>query len=87
MKAGPMTLEFPNPSRNFDRTRNAVRFVGHDGMFEVPFAVDAQALGGADEDLCLSAFDAGRGRIEAAARKIYSRGRKSEYFLSAENLR
>ncbi len=82
-----MTLDFPNPSRNFDDTRKVVRFVGHDGMFEVSFAVDAQALGGADEDRCLTAFDARRERIEAAARKIYSRGRKSEYFLSAENLR
>ena len=32
-----MTLGFPNPSRSFDEVRNAVRFIGHDGMFEVPF--------------------------------------------------
>ena len=38
-----MTLAFPNPSRSFDEVRNAVRFIGHDGMFEVPFFIDADA--------------------------------------------
>ena len=39
-----MTLAFPNPSRSFDRTRNAVRFTGYDGMFEVPFFIEIGAL-------------------------------------------
>ena len=41
-----MSLAFPNPSRSFDEVRNAVRFIGHDGMFEVPFFVEADALSG-----------------------------------------
>ena len=39
-----MTLEFLNPSRSFDEVRNAIRFIGHDGMFEVPFFVEVEAL-------------------------------------------
>ena len=39
-----MTLAFPNPSRSFDEVRNAVRFIGHDGMFQVRFLVEAGAL-------------------------------------------
>lgn len=42
-----MTLDFPNPSRSFDEARNAVRFIGHDGMFEVPFFIEAAALASA----------------------------------------
>ena len=40
-----MTLDFPNRSRSFDEARNAVRFIGHDGMFEVPFFVEAGRTG------------------------------------------
>ena len=45
-----MTLAFPNPSRSFDDARNAVRFIGHDGMFEVRFFVEAGALAKSDID-------------------------------------
>ena len=46
-----MTLAFPNPSRSFDEVRNAVRFIGHDGMFEVRFFVEAGALAKSDTEL------------------------------------
>jgi hypothetical protein len=39
-----MPLEFPNPSRGFDEARNAVCFIGHDGMFKVPFFIEGDAL-------------------------------------------
>jgi hypothetical protein len=39
-----MTLLFPNPSRSLDEKRNAVRFIGHDGMLELRFFVEAEAL-------------------------------------------
>ena len=39
-----MALSFPNPSRSFDESRKGVRFVGHDGVFEVPFFIEADAL-------------------------------------------
>lgn len=87
-----MTLEFPNRSRSFDEVRNAVRFMGHDGMIQVPFFVEADALaakGSANpsEDECLSAFDAARSSINDAARKAYSKGRHNAYTLKAGDLR
>ena len=39
-----MTLAFPNTARSFDEVRKAVRFFGHDGMFEIRFFVEAEAL-------------------------------------------
>ena len=91
-----MTLAFPNPSRSFDKSRNAVRFTGYDGMFEVPFFVDASALAlsdaelrkaGAGEDKFLSAFDALRAAIHDAARKAYAPGRQVSYTLTAADMR
>jgi hypothetical protein len=83
-----LTLEFPNRSRSFDDARNAVRFIGHDGMFEVPFFVEAGALakpGSAapSEADCLIAFDAARSSIHDVAREAYSHGRRNAYVLTA----
>jgi hypothetical protein len=91
-----MTLGFPNPSRSFDAVRNAVRFVAHDGMFEVRFFVNADALEksvaplqrtGAWETKCLAAFDASRVSIHEVARKAYSRARRDSYTLTAADFR
>ncbi len=87
-----MSLEFPNRSRSFDEARNAVRFIGHDGMFEVPFFVEAAALvlqgkHQPSEADCLTAFDTARDSILNAARAAYSHGRRVSYTLTAANLR
>jgi len=89
-----MTLNFPNPTRSFDEMRNAVRFVGHDGVFEIRFFVEAGALAGRgaqesrmSEAKCLSAFDRSRGSIEDVARKAYSSKRLNFYTLSAADFR
>lgn len=87
-----MTLEFPNPSRSFDEVRNAVRFVGHDGMFEVPFFVETSALAKAgktqlSEADSLTAFDAARSSIHDVAREAYSQGRRTAYTLTAADFR
>lgn len=87
-----MTLEFPNWSRSFDATRNTVRFKGHDGMFEVSFAIDANALfmtatGQPMENECLTAFDSSRLKIETAATKMYQRTRRSGYSMTADDLK
>lgn len=87
-----MTLEFPNPSRSFDDVRNAVRFVGHDGMFEVPFFVETTALvpsGRTDqsESDFLAAFDLARSSIHDIAREAYSQGRRTTYTLTAVDFR
>jgi Protein of unknown function (DUF1488) len=91
-----MTLAFPNPTRSFDETRNAVRFVGHDGMFQIRFFVEADVLtkshsakreAAALEVKCLSAFDALRTSIYDVARKAYSHDRRDSYTLTAANFR
>lgn len=91
-----MTRAFPNPSRSFDKARNAVRFTGYDGMFEVPFFVEAGVLAKSDNELCkaeasetrfLAAFDALRASIHEAARKVYSNGRRTSYMLTVTDFR
>jgi hypothetical protein len=91
-----LTLEFPNRSRSFDEARNAVRFVGHDGMFQIRFFVEAAALAksdialrgtGGSEAKCLSAFDALRTSIHDVARKAYSHRRSDSYTLTADHFR
>lgn len=87
-----MSLAFPNPSRSFDGVRNAVRFIGHDGMFEVPFFVEAEALSGRaasplSEAECLSAFDRARRSIQDVAREAYSHGRRTSYTLTSADFR
>jgi len=87
-----LTLEFPNPSRSFDEARNAVRFIGHDGMFEVPFFVETGALARPgrtelSEADFLTAFDAVRSSIHDVARKAYSHRRRTSYILTAADFR
>jgi hypothetical protein len=90
-----MTLAFPNPSRSFDQTRRAVCFIGHDGMFQVRFFVEIEALGTFNdaggkettEMAYLSAFDALRGSIQDAASKAYARDRRNAYTLTASGFR
>jgi len=40
----PMTLHFPNASRNYNPTQRCVCFWGHDSAFEVSFHLDEEAL-------------------------------------------
>lgn len=91
-----MTLEFLNPSRSFDEVRNAIRFIGHDGMFEVPFFVEVEALAKCSaglrrmelsEEMCLSTFDAARSSINDVAREAYSNRRQTSYTLTAADFR
>jgi hypothetical protein len=91
-----VTLEFPNPSRSFDEERNAVRFIGHDGMFEVRFFVEVEALAKSNAELrsktasegaYLAAFDAARSAVLDVARKAYSRDRRNSLTLTVENFR
>ncbi|MDZ5697495.1 DUF1488 domain-containing protein [Chelativorans sp. M5D2P16] len=84
-----MTLTFPNRSRSYDETRERVRFIGHDGMFEVRFSVETNALSTATDDEAhyLAAFDAARTTIHDVAREIYRNARKTEYVLTAADFR
>jgi hypothetical protein len=86
-----MTLTFPNESRCFDGTRRAVRFWGADSSMEASFFVTEAALRcfqpnlRPDEADMLRAFDANRSRIQAAAVKVYARGRKGSYDVESSD--
>lgn len=91
-----MTLAFPNQSRSFDESRNAVRFFGHDGMFQVRFFIEAAALmkldpltpeTGMSEAKCLLAFDALRTPIYEVARKAYAHHRSDSHTLTVADFR
>ncbi|NTA49326.1 DUF1488 domain-containing protein [Agrobacterium tumefaciens] len=88
-----MTLAFPNSAHSFDEVRKAVRFFGHDGMFEIRFFVEAEALAkgrghamGMSEAQCLSTFDAMRTPIYAAAKKVYAKYKRNMNILTASDL-
>ena len=82
-----MVLSFPNQSRFYDATRRAVRFWGHDSAMEAVFFVTEDALKRVQPGMrfgkagLLSAFDANRDLIYAAAARVYARGRKGSYDL------
>lgn len=87
-----MTLTFPNSSRSYDETTRRVRFLGHDGMFEVKFFVEIGALPKIvsrtlSEADCLAAFDAARNAVQDMARKAYGRGRRDSYVLTEAQFR
>ncbi len=89
-----MTLSFANPSRSYDEVRNAVRFVAHDGMFEIKFFVEAAALARAlpqgtrmSETQCLSAFDLMRETINKVAERVYSSHHKNMSTLTPGDFR
>lgn len=84
-----MALIFPNYSRSFDATRDAVRFWGYDSAMECSFFVTRAALHRLnpgmqqDEIALLRAFDTNRDQICDAASRVYSRGGKGSYELDA----
>ena len=87
-----MTLAFLNRSRSFDAEREAIRFIGHDGVFKVPFFVEVGALmapgkSALSEAESLTAFDRARGLIHDVAREAYSHARRTMYTLTAADFR
>ena len=84
-----MALMFPNHSRSYDATRHAVRFWGYESAMEWSFFVTEEALKRVQpamvqgEAAMLGVFDANREMICAAAARLFSRGRKGSYELSA----
>jgi Protein of unknown function (DUF1488) len=88
---GRMSVTFPNQSRSYDLTRNAVRFWGYDSAIEASFFIDANALRqlrpgtGHDEASLLQAFDANRELICSTAAKLYARGSRGSYDLLASD--
>jgi hypothetical protein len=84
-------IDFPNHSRSYDVTRHAVRFWGYDSAIEASFFIDEAALARMqpgiqpDESGFLTAFDANRDKICAAAARVYVRGSRGSYDLGASN--
>lgn len=84
-------IDFPNHSRSYDATRRAIRFWGYDSAIEVSFFINEDALIAIQPDAnlgetgFLGVFDANRDLICAAAAKLYVRGRRGSYDLSAAN--
>jgi len=80
-----MSLTFPNPSRSFDETRDAVRFWGYDSAIECSFFVTRGALKrlvpslSPERSNLLAAFDTNRDLICKTATRVYSRGRRGCY--------
>lgn len=84
-----MSLTFPNRSRSYDEAGKRIRFVGHDGMFQISFSVTADAISKApsgtetSEATYLAAFDTASSSIHDIARNAYARSRRSMYVLTA----
>lgn len=78
-----MSLSFPNQSRSYEEAGKRIRFIGHDGMFEIPFFAGADLFPGVlSEAGYLTAFDDARVSVYKAARRAYSAGRKPVYVLT-----
>lgn len=82
-----MTLVFPNESRSYDATRDAVRFWGYETSIEVSFFVTVDALRRRtpntlelEQDI-LDAFDGNRSDIRLAAQRAYAGPKKGSYEL------
>jgi len=88
-----MSLSFPNFSRCYDQTRDAVRFWGYQSAMEYSFFVTADALRGIhaqfqrSEAGCLEAFDAHRELICGVAVKVHARGSKHSYERTGADFR
>ena len=82
-------VTFPNASRSYDATRQAVAFWGYDRSMESMFFVTWDALKRMqpnlvdDEAGLLRAFGSNRNLIYEVAAKVYGRGRKAVYNLVA----
>ena len=87
-----MTINFPNRSRSYDATRREVHFWGYDRSMESAFFLTAEALQRLqpnlqfEEDDVLRAFDRNRDRIYAIAAKVYARGRRGSYDVTAADV-
>ena len=87
-----MALTFPNSSRSYDADHGRIRFVGHDGMFQISFSITTDAISpkrfdGADAERdYLATFDASRSFVQAVAAKAYGRTRKTTYALTAADV-
>ena len=87
-----MALTFPNSSRSYDPDGKRIRFVGHDGMFQISFSITLDAISKRTFDVneaearYLNAFDEARKSIQDMAKKAYERTGKSAYAFTAADV-
>ncbi|MEO9337286.1 DUF1488 family protein [Mesorhizobium sp. SB112] len=85
-----MSLTFPNPSRSYDEAHKRIRFVGHDGMSQIEFALEVEALTAKSakdaETGYLAAFDNALETIRDAARKAYNKSHQNRFVLTSSDL-
>jgi hypothetical protein len=80
-----MTLNFPNPTRSFDKHNNYVRFWGYDGAMEIAFFLETAALKALNPKLnnteldVLTEFDKSLVRIHDIAEKVYRRSKSRSH--------
>ena len=73
-----MGLTFPNSSRSYDSDHGRIRFVGHDGMFQISFSITTDAVSrkrfdGADAERgYLAAFDASRSHPGCCGKGVWA---------------
>ncbi|OCJ07417.1 hypothetical protein A6U86_10230 [Rhizobium sp. AC27/96] len=88
-----MTIAFPNRGRSYDASAKHIRFLGHDGMFEIRFFVEIDILtkgpfsAASSERDYLTAFDSLRTRIFDVAERVYASKRKSSIILKLADFR
>ncbi len=85
---GPiMAIAFPISARSYDETAKRIRFLGHDGMFEIRFFVEVDVLPmgpsavSASERDYLAAFDRLRTKILDVAKRVYTSKRTNSIVL------
>ena len=87
-----MTLFFPSKSRNFNKAKEQISFIGHDDLSEVEFRLDIAALIKIDANLAqdehgyLTVFDKARPAIERVARRAYIRKKCRMILLTASDI-
>jgi hypothetical protein len=82
-----MAIAFPNNARSYDEAARRIRFLGHDGMFEIRFFVEIDVLtkgapaAATSERDYLTAFDRLRTRILDVAKQVYASKRTNSIIL------
>ncbi len=88
-----MAIAFPNSARSYDEPAQRVRFLGHDGMFEIRFLLDVDVLtngfssSATSESDYLIAFDRFRTKILDVAKRAYISRSKSPIILKLADFR
>lgn len=83
-----MSLKFPNRNRTYDEANGRVRFLGHDGMFEVPFFISISAFPKETSEAgYLTSFDAMSDSIHKAAAHAYTSSKRPFYVLQPEDFK